>query len=1181
MVIRKLILLSGILLFASATYSQQPNPNFKTYIAKIGYQDTLINLGEKFIIQYSDILTLQNNVLSPSKDYDFNYREGIITLSRDLFQKYNLDTFQIYNLNIEYDVFPYTLKDEYSNFEILEEIDTITGDTVQIATQKKDFIGSIFEGTELEKSGSLFRGVNIGSNRDLSLNSGFRLQLNGKLTNDIEINAALTDENSPIQPEGNTEKLQELDKVFIEIKSNNFVGTIGDINVDFVNTEFMNFKRKIQGAKGYSDYGPGNVFLSGAVQRGLFNTNQFNGTDGIQGPYYLLGQDNEINILVLSGSEKVYLDGNTMTRGEQADYVIDYGLGTITFTNNRIITSDSRIIVDFEYTAQKYNRTIISGANQLRFLKNKFSLSGYYVNQNDNEDKTVDFTLTEQDKQILETAGDDRNQAVKSGVVYVGVDSATGLGRSLYIKSDTVINNSIVTYYKYQPNDSNSLYQVVFSFVGQGYGNYVQQSTFQYNFVGSLQGNYDTVVFIPVPNAYQVGDVKLNYESSINKEFTFDLEAAVSDFDPNKFSNIGDNNNSGVALYGNIGFRKNNFGLFGMKMNAVEFKLKEKLVNRVFLPLERINPVEFYRQYDIQDTNKLTEDLHEASLRISPANNMNIQGEFGQLLRGTGFNSLRSVGEISYLNDSLNLPTLLYRIEYIDADYSIVNSQSTWMKQAGNLGFRKFIGSRSFDNTNFQLNIEYKQENRQNILTNASDDSLLNGSFAFSEIKPRFIVNNLYNFNLYSELWFRQDDYPLNGIMYDQSNAFTQTYGFQYRGIQWLSTLFEMTFRNKVYSQEFVSESNTNNNTLLVNWQTRLEPLNSGLNTDLYYNITSERQAKIEKIFVQVPVGQGNYIYIGDNNANGFQDENEFVLTPYNDGNYIRINRPTSELFPVTGLNTSGRLTIKPQRFLNIQGNDIFSELLRNLTTETYLRVEEKSQDSNTDNIYFLKFNTFQNDTNSLFGTNLFQQDINFFEFNPAYSLRFRFIQQNIFNQFVSGNERLFTIQKSLNLKISLTRDLSVLLEYLYKVNRNNAPSNSIRNWNIKSNGFFTDFSYRPVEQVESGFQINFGRAIDSYPFVPVQADINQQILRLIYSFTFQGRLRLELERDEVKLNQSDVIFPFELTNGRNEGMTIILGTFFDYSISKNLQATINYNGRSEGSGGFIHSGRAEVKAFF
>ena len=266
----------------------------------------------------------------------------------------------------------------------------------------------------------------------------------------------------------------------------------------------MNFKRKIQGGKVFSDYGIGNIYLSGAVQRGKFNSNTFNGQDNNQGPYILIGRDNEINILVLSGSEKVYLDGVAMIRGEQADYVIDYGIGSVKFTNKRIITNASRIIVDFEYSDRKYSRIILSGENQIRFFNNKLKLGVSYVNQNDNEDKTIDFTLSPEDKQILENAGDDRFKAVKTGVQYVGKDSVTGIGLGLYAKEDTLINKSSITYYKYLPGDTNAVYQVVFSYVGQGKGNYSQQSSFQYNFTGPGSGVYDTLVFIPVPASHNI-----------------------------------------------------------------------------------------------------------------------------------------------------------------------------------------------------------------------------------------------------------------------------------------------------------------------------------------------------------------------------------------------------------------------------------------------------------------------------------------------------------------------------------------------------------------------------------------------------------------------------------------------------------------------------------------------------
>jgi len=67
----------------------------------------------------------------------------------------------------------------------------------------------------------------------------------------------------------------------------------------------------------------------------------------IQGPYRLNGINNERAIRIIAGSEKIYLDGVQLKRGENNDYIIDYSNAEITFTPRRIITSVSRISVDF------------------------------------------------------------------------------------------------------------------------------------------------------------------------------------------------------------------------------------------------------------------------------------------------------------------------------------------------------------------------------------------------------------------------------------------------------------------------------------------------------------------------------------------------------------------------------------------------------------------------------------------------------------------------------------------------------------------------------------------------------------------------------------------------------------------------------------------------------------------
>lgn len=1172
------------LLISSGHLFSQSNPNCKSFVLKLTFQDTVLKTNDRFIIQNTDTLRIEKIVLSSIEDYKLNYRNGIITFSKDLFKKYSLDTTRIYDLVVQYDLFPYTFKDEYSNFDITIEKDTLTGDTVQVAVQKKDVLEDLFEGSSLEKSGSIFRGITIGSNRDMTLNSGFRLQLNGKLSKDIELTAALTDENTPIQAEGNTLKLQELDKVFIEIKSSTLSATIGDIDLNFPKSEFLNFSRKIQGAKGFGDFNFGSLLITGAVSRGKYNSNSFTGTDGVQGPYRLTGANNEINILVLSGTEKVYIDGIQMTRGDLADYTIDYGLGQITFTNKRLITNATRIVVDFEYSEKKYSRTFAALSNKYNLFKKKLSVGFSYINETDNENSTIDFTLSDSDKVILKNAGNDPSKAVKTGIVIAGRDSITHRGIGTYIRIDTLISQSLYTFYRFAPNDSNAIYNITFTYVGSGKGDYSCKSSYEYDFVGINGGSYAPVIYLPTPTSYQLADITLDYSPDNNRGFNLKLESAYSYLNKNKFSETKDNN-GGVALFGTMGFNKNDLRLFGINFKSFDINYKQRVINSKFNSLDRINSVEFNRNFNVQDTATSTEDYKEGSLNLGIGNLLKISGNYGDLRRGNYFDSKRTVASLEFNDptkplDTLSIPKLKYTFEDISSNNDNYNISGNWIKHNAYFGLRKFFGERKLSNTFFDFICQYSGESRKSRVQGISGDSLSSESFAYDELTPKITVNNLLNLNLYAEFNYRKDDNVYKGLFFNLSKLYTQKYGFTYSGTNWFSSAFSMSIQKREYSEIAKENGNADVKTILVDSRVRISPLRGAVQTDLLYNISSERTAKIQKIFVQVAVGSGNYIYLGDLNANGIQDENEFQLVTY-DGNYVKLNVPTDQYFPTVDLKASARIYIKPSRFHNFSGSNFFANLINNMSTETTLRVDEKSCDPETNNLYFIHLNTFLHDSNTVSGLQLMQQDINLFENNASYSILLRYIQQRGLNQYSSGNERYYNVQKLVRLKLGLTYDMTTQFEYVNKADRNIAPVNSLRNRNIYSNGLNSDLTYRPIQQIESGLQINISRATDFYPAISTRADINQQILRFIYSFASSGRVRLEVERDEINMSSSNTTFPYELTNGKSAGKSYYWKIIFDYNITKNIQANVNYDGRSEGNNKVIHTGKAQVTAFF
>jgi hypothetical protein len=101
------------------------------------------------------------------------------------------------------------------------------------------------------------------------------------------------------------------------------------------------------------------------------------------------------------------------------------------------------------------------------------------------------------------------------------------------------------------------------------------------------------------------------------------------------------------------------------------------------------------------------------------------------------------------------------------------------------------------------------------------------------------------------------------------------------------------------------------------------------------------------------------------------------------------------------------------------------------------------------------------------------------------------------------------------------------------------------------------------------------------YPFNPTEADINRQTARFSYSLESKGRIRADIERNEVNLSDNPLFLPYELTKGLNSGKSYFWNISFEYKLTNFIQATVNYLGRAEGNSKVIHTGTAEVRAYF
>jgi len=296
----KLFLSILIVLLASAVLFPQNKYNTITVTDSIPINfENSYSVSGVAIIPFSETIILRDSVLKRYTDYQFSYSMATFTLSDTL--PYSLfDT-----LLITYQAVNLSLQKEYKKRSLAIRYNEKYGDTVQVVqVEGLGFTPESIFGEGMQKSGTLIRGFTVGTTKDFSLNSGLRLQLSGKLSENIEIVAALSDQNTPIQPEGNTERLEEIDKVFIQVKHPNAVGTFGDYQLSNRNGEFGVINRKLQGLMGSFNISDFTGYGAIATSRGKFNTNNFNGLDGVQGPYQLTGLNGEKFIIVIAGTEK-------------------------------------------------------------------------------------------------------------------------------------------------------------------------------------------------------------------------------------------------------------------------------------------------------------------------------------------------------------------------------------------------------------------------------------------------------------------------------------------------------------------------------------------------------------------------------------------------------------------------------------------------------------------------------------------------------------------------------------------------------------------------------------------------------------------------------------------------------------------------------------------------------------
>jgi hypothetical protein len=1004
------------------------------------------------------------------------------------------------------------------------------------------------------------------------------MQLTGKLADDVELIAALTDENSPIQPEGSTQTLQEIDKVFVELNHPSYGATLGDFTIDVAQMqggEFGRLTRKVQGARGVARTssigrlaGPGSFSVSTATSRGKFHNNRFQGIEGAQGPYRLTGQNGERRIMIVAGTERVYLNGELMTRGETNDYIIDYAAAEVHFSSRRLITSASRISIDFEYSDRHYARSLFTATTGLQGIEKSWNLHATILQEADDPDAPIDITLDENARSILQKSGDDRMKSSTSGIRFVGRDSSTGQPLGQYALRDTMINARPYAILIYAPGDTAALYSASFSIVDRmppDSAGYERVGVGHFRFVGIGGGNYLPIQLIPLPQMHRF--LNLNGGVSLTNNLAVSAEYAASRFDANRLSALHEQGENGDASKVSLQFDEKALQIGGADLGSLRFSLARRSVGSRFVAPDRFNEVEFGRKWDADLSIRTNEELREASIAYAPLSSLTFDAAYGSLEQGGLSRSTRLEAGVTL--DNKDIPRFSYRLENIRSENQ--SQSGSWLRQLAESEYAYGI---------IVPGIRVEAENR--LITPRSSDSALSGSFKILEIAPRVGMPHWGPMSASLEFQIRSEDSALGGNIQRALESFSQLYSWQLREWNSLSSSLHLSIRSVRFSDAFRSRGGLNSDIILVRSLFRYAPLRRALDAELFYEFSSQRSARLERVFVRVAQGTGNYRYLGDRNNNGLADEDEFELTRF-EGDYVVVMVPGDQLVPIVELKASARVRFYMDRVLS--GTDVLSSIVRSFSTETYVRLDEKSSEQDEKKIYLLKLRHFQDPATTIAGSNLIQQDLHIFENKPDLSFRFRFQQRRGLVQLLSMSERNYLRERSVRIRSQLVREIGNTTEFVNRTDRSTSSGPSLRERDLLSTGLSSDFAYRPYPQWEIGFRFDVTDVEDRLPGVEAKAAINEQSLRVVYALLGLGQFRVEGEREEVVLTRASSTLSrplvYEFTGGRVIGKTLLWQMAFDYRISHNVQVTLQYNGRSEGGRTPVHVARVEARAFF
>ena len=1011
----------------------------------------------------------------------------------------------------------------------------------------------------LVSSGSISRGVTIGNNQNSVLNSELDLQISGKLNDKVTLRASIQDSNIPLQESGYSQQLDEFDQVFIEVFSERWGIRAGDIDLEDTQSYFSKFSKRVQGLSLTTNFknedSEFTAFASGALVRGQFSSSQFVGQEGNQGPYKLVGPNNELYVLVVSGSETVYVNGIPLQRGATEDYIIDYNAGELIFNATYPINSEMRITVDYQYSERNYSRFI--GYAGSRYKNKKWTLGVSVYNENDLKNQPLQQSLNSEQVAILSNAGDDQTLMTAPSAT----PEAYNENRILYQK---VIDNGVEVF-EFSNNAEDELYLVNFTAVGSMQGNYKITSSNAisniYEYVapiaGIKQGDFEPIVQLVAPVKLQVAVVNGAFKP--NEKTAIEFEFAASKNDLNLYSSLDDENDTGVA--GQLSIDHQLLKTAGDWTLDVTSDID--YVQSDFRTIQRLYRPEFNRDWNVEPLtgNQSVPNLGDQVFAVAGAKFSHAQkGTFNYQFQHLNYKD-NYEGRRHVLFTKLNLKRFQFYTNSSILETDGFNSNSMFYRSDNRL---KYSYQKGWSGVKFSTEHNEKKDVVLNQLDPISQKfqayevftGIGDSTKVFVKLGYIHRVNDSIQNNRLAKV-NASDTYYLDSKWIQTQNTNLSLYA-NYRVFK--STNASTATQKSINSRLQYSQKLVNN---LIHWNTLFET-NAG------------RLPQQDFTYVEVEPGQGSFVWF-DYNENGIQELEEFEIAQFQDlATYVRVLLPNQVYIPTHQNKLSQSLTLNPIQWAN--STQASKRFWSHFYNQTSFLIDRKDK-NNSASIRLNPFHSTEEDQLALQSN--FRNQLFYNRGKQHYTVSYSYSESNARNVLSFGYVEQETFSHQLNFSHIIQEQWLLNLQTNLDKNKSASQNFSSKNYQLNETLLNPKLSYLLDDNKRFDVYYQHQKKDNS---IGGLEQLTQEKYGVSFTLTQNQKAAITGEFNYFSNDFSgnaNTPVAYQMMEGLQPGTNFTWSLIAQKKLTKFLDLNINYFGRKSETSRTIHTGTVQLKAYF